>query len=263
GSAVWAFVLLDRVPAWHPWLRTVVLAGGLGTALAIVLAGARARRSALAALATAGVTLGLAAPAAWTLSTVSTAQAGQNVGAGPAVASAGGVGAGGLGAGSQRAASFGGRATAATGSPATATTVSRTLVSLLSSGSSRFKWAAATTDWQTAASIELAGGKAVMAIGGFSGVDGMTLARFEALVAAGKIHYFVSGGGRGLGGGGGLPSGARPPFGAPPLGFAGGPGSQGGPRSQGGPGAGRQKSSQIQSWVASHFRAVTVGGTTV
>jgi len=269
GSAVWAFVLLDRVPAWHPWLRTVVLAGGLGTALAIVLAGARARRSALAALATAGVTLGLAAPAAWTLSTVSTAQAGQNVGAGPAVASAGGVGAGGLGAGSQRAASFGGRATAATGSPATATTVSRTLVSLLSSGSSRFKWAAATTDWQTAASIELAGGKAVMAIGGFSGVDGMTLARFEALVAAGKIHYFVSGGGRGLGGGGGLPSGARPPFGAPPLGFAGGPGSQGGLRSQGGrgsqggPGAGRQKSSQIQSWVASHFRAVTVGGTTV
>ena len=29
GSSVWAAVLLDRVPTWHPWLRTAILVGGL------------------------------------------------------------------------------------------------------------------------------------------------------------------------------------------------------------------------------------------
>lgn len=80
----------------------------------------------------------------------------------------------------------------------------------------------------TAAPLELATGRAVMALGGFNGGDpAMTLARFERLVAAGKIHYYVAGGG-----------------------FGGGP-------------AGRGGADAIESWVASEFRAVSVGGTSV
>jgi hypothetical protein len=54
----------------------------------------------------------------------------------------------------------------------------------------------------TAAPIELATGEAVMAIGGFNGGDdAITLARFQQLVAAGRIHYYVAGGRFGGGGG--------------------------------------------------------------
>jgi len=71
-----------------------------------------------------------------------------------------------------------------------------------------------------------------MAIGGFTGSDpAPSLAEFKKLVAEHEIHYFVGGG---TGGG------------------AGGPG-----------GAGGSDSSQITSWVESHFTSKTVGGTTV
>jgi hypothetical protein len=145
--------------------------------------------------------------------------------------------------------------------------VSRALVSLLERGSSHYTWVAATTSWQTAASIELASGEPVMDIGGFSGTDNMTLARFERLVAEGKLHYYVSGGG--FGGANGLGSG-RTGFGGrdgpesprvPRGGFRGGDFPGGG--FGGGAGSGRTVASQIQSWVESHFKSTTVGGTTV
>ena len=67
-----------------------------------------------------------------------------------------------------------------------------------------------------------------MPIGGFNGSDpSPTLAQFKALVAAGKIHYFIGGGGFG--------------------------GQQGGSNA----------SSEIASWVESNFKTVTVGGTTL
>ena len=76
-----------------------------------------------------------------------------------------------------------------------------------------------------------------MAIGGFNGSDpSPTLAQFKAWVAAGRIHYFIAGGG--LGGG-----------------LAG----QGGPGGQGGSGT----ASQITSWVESTYTAKTVDGVTV
>jgi 4-amino-4-deoxy-L-arabinose transferase-like glycosyltransferase len=91
------------------------------------------------------------------------------------------------------------------------------------------RWAAATVGSQSAASLELAtGGKAVMAIGGFTGTDpAPTLAQFKAYVAAGDISYFIAGG-------------------------------QGG-----GPGGGSGTSSQITSWVEAHYTATTIGGDTV
>lgn len=96
------------------------------------------------------------------------------------------------------------------------------------------RWAAATAGSQSAASLELAtGGKAVMAIGGFTGSDpAPTLAQFKAYVAAGDISYFIAGG-QGAGGQGA------------------------------GAGSGSGTSSQITSWVKAHYTSATIGGETV
>jgi 4-amino-4-deoxy-L-arabinose transferase-like glycosyltransferase len=91
------------------------------------------------------------------------------------------------------------------------------------------RWAAATDGSQSAATLELAaGGKAVMAIGGFTGTDpAPTLAQFKAYVAAGDIAYYIASG-------------------------------QGG-----GPGGGSGAASHITSWVEAHYKATTIGGETV
>jgi hypothetical protein len=87
------------------------------------------------------------------------------------------------------------------------------------------KWAAATTGSQSAATLELASGKAVIGIGGWSGSDpAPTLDEFKAYVAAGEVKYFIAGG-------------------------------QGG-----GPGGG---SSDITDWVTANYTATTVDGQTV
>ena len=74
--------------------------------------------------------------------------------------------------------------------------VSSALVAALKSGASGYRWAAATSGSQSAASLELAtGGVPVMAIGGFSGQGGnLSLAQFEAYVKAGDIHYYIASG---------------------------------------------------------------------
>jgi hypothetical protein len=105
--------------------------------------------------------------------------------------------------------------------------VSSALLTLLEDDAGTYTWVAATTGSQAAAPYQLATGSAVMAIGGFTGSDDApTLARFQADVAAGEIHYYISGGG--MGGRGGSSS-----------------------------------ASQIASWVAAHFTATTVGGVAV
>jgi hypothetical protein len=90
------------------------------------------------------------------------------------------------------------------------------------------RWAAAVEGSQSAASLELAtGGKAVMAMGGFTGSDpAPTLAEFEAWAKAGDITYYIAGG-------------------------------QGG-----GPGGGGS-ASQITAWVEAHYKSTTIGGETV
>ena len=105
------------------------------------------------------------------------------------------------------------------------TTADAALVTLLQATTTR--WAAAASGSMSAAPYQLASGRAVMAIGGFNGSDAApTLAQFQAYVASGQVGYYLSGGG--MGGGGG----------------AGG-------------------SSDIATWVAAHYTATTVGGTTV
>jgi 4-amino-4-deoxy-L-arabinose transferase-like glycosyltransferase len=106
------------------------------------------------------------------------------------------------------------------------TTVSSALTKLLEQGASGYKWAAATEGSTGAAPLELATGDAVMSIGGFNGTDPWpTLAVFKELVAKHEIHYYVGQGSQSFGGG--------------------------------------QGSSAIASWVAAHFKKMTVGGQTV
>jgi 4-amino-4-deoxy-L-arabinose transferase-like glycosyltransferase len=122
----------------------------------------------------------------------------------------------------------GGTRTGGAGGFLNATTSSPALTKLLKADASRYTWAAATVNADSASGYQLASLEPVMAIGGFNGTDpAPTLAQFEKYVAENKIHYFIlSGGGLGTG-------------------------------------SGSDDASQITSWVESHFTAETVGGTTV
>ncbi|WP_108987155.1 ArnT family glycosyltransferase [Streptomyces coelicoflavus] len=96
ASAAWGYVLLDRTPDYLPWLKVPVLAGGLVAALGLVFAGRLGRRTALAA-AGLGLVASLAAPTAYTLSTLREGHSGSIVTAGPSGASMRGGGPGGGG----------------------------------------------------------------------------------------------------------------------------------------------------------------------
>ncbi|HTT88725.1 MAG TPA: glycosyltransferase family 39 protein [Acidimicrobiales bacterium] len=97
-SSIWAAVLLDRVPAWHPWLRTAILVAGCAAGVLLVLSpdvprywerGLAARpyrvagRTVVVGLACVAV---LAGPFAYTLATAATPHSGAIPTAGPASA---------------------------------------------------------------------------------------------------------------------------------------------------------------------------------
>ncbi|WP_460304514.1 ArnT family glycosyltransferase [Actinocorallia aurea] len=66
------------------------------------------------------------------------------------------------------------------------------LVAALRADARSFTWAAAVIGSNNAAGYQLGSGEPVMAIGGFNGTDpAPTLARFQQLVAQGRIHYFI------------------------------------------------------------------------
>jgi 4-amino-4-deoxy-L-arabinose transferase-like glycosyltransferase len=297
-TAGWAYVLLDRTPAWESWLRVALVVATLA-GLAVLGAGMLRQRFGRR-LAAIGLTLTIAAcvagPAAYSLQTISTAHTGSIPSAGPADASAGGFGAGGFGGGTREGGvggvggvggpgnTVGGRGGARTlGAPPTgagstasgaagrgavpgagstsgrsgvaqlfakgggttgapgaaggmgaggmgATTVNAPLEKALEADSGTYRWAAATSGSQSAASIELVtNGTPIMAIGGFNGEGGnISRAQFEKYVAKGDIHYYIASAGQG-----------------------GGPGGQSG------------TTSEISSWVTSHFKKVTIGGETL
>jgi len=281
-SAVWAYELLGRDASWHSWLRPLVLVCGLvGAAL---LAAWPIMRRSLAVLALSLALIGgLGAPLAYALNTSTTPHSGAIPSAGPAGAgaapggfggrggpgaqfgfragrgaAAGGTGgfgtpggAAGFGGGAPAggattgpagrfggfgAAGAGGRAAGGAGGLLSGSSPSKALVAELESGSKHYKWIAATVGANSAAGYQIGTGQAVMAIGGFNGTDpAPSLSEFEADVAAGDIHWFIGGGGGGGGGG---------------FGFGAGRGTT-------------QVSSEISSWVQSHFTATTVGGVTL
>jgi 4-amino-4-deoxy-L-arabinose transferase-like glycosyltransferase len=256
GTALWAFVLLDRTPDYLPWLRYAVLVVGLLSAGVLVALNSVPRRL-VGAVAVAALASTLAAPAAYSLSTASTAHTGSIPTAGPA--SAGRMGMPGGGPGGMRGGPGGqgglgappGMQNGTTGSTGTtgqaapqmgtggnsnaggllnASTPTSELVDLLKTDADSYTWAAAAIGSNSASGYQLASEEPVMAIGGFNGSDpSPTLAEFQAYVESGQIHYFIAGGG-GMGGG---------------------------------MGGGSGTASQITSWVEANFESTTVGGVSV
>ncbi|MET9493890.1 glycosyltransferase family 39 protein [Streptomyces sp. NPDC006552] len=269
ATALWAYVLLGRVPDHLPWLRWAVLVGGLLAGLGLAFVGRLGRRPALGA-AGLGLVAALAAPTAYTLSTLDTGHTGSIVTAGPSGAGmrGGGPGGGGFpgggkgggpggqggqmgrpptGTGNQQGGFPGGgmpgrgqngqsqkqgagRGGGGMGGLLNGAEVSSRAKKLLEKDAGDYTWAAATVGSQNQASYQLATGAPVMAVGGFNGTDpSPTPARFKQYVEDGKIHYFI-GSGSGSGGGmGGSDSGSA---------------------------------AEITSWVEAHFEKVTVGNAT-
>jgi 4-amino-4-deoxy-L-arabinose transferase-like glycosyltransferase len=195
ATATWTFVLLTRDGAWLPWLRWVIAVAGVGATTAIAMGVHRMKRAAVVVAAVALIA-GFGGTAAYTVATASVAHTGSIPASGPA--------------GDQQM-DFG-----------MSRAVSAELTAALRNTTER--WAAASTGAQGAGNLQLASGRPVMAIGGFSGSDpAPTLARFQAYVEAGEVRYYIDGG-RG-----------------------GGPGGDSG----------------IASWVQANFTAVTIGGQTV
>ncbi|MFJ4007855.1 ArnT family glycosyltransferase [Streptomyces sp. NPDC090023] len=93
ASAAWGYVLLNRTSDYLPWLKWLVLVGGLLAALGLLFLGRAPRNLALGA-ATLALAAALAGPTAYTLSTVNSAHTGSIPTAGPAGASMMGFGGG-------------------------------------------------------------------------------------------------------------------------------------------------------------------------
>lgn len=202
-TAVWDGVLLGRAPDFAPALRWGLLALGVLVATALLMGAHEFRRFAAVLATASALTLGLG-NAAYAVATAAQPHTGSIPASGPSSrAMDGGFG----------------------GGPGGEQATSTELTALLAHTTTR--WAAATSGAQSAASLSLASGKAVIAIGGFTGGDpAPTLEEFQAYAERGEIAYYVVGGGPGGGGG-------------------------------------RGGSSAIAEWVAATFPATTVGGQTV
>jgi 4-amino-4-deoxy-L-arabinose transferase-like glycosyltransferase len=163
-TAVWTFILLERNASWLPWLRWLVLAGGVLVATVLAV-GFTARRW----VAAAAVVVTLAGSGAFAVATAAETHSGSIPMSGPAVD---------------------------TDQPAGELELSQRVAELLRDTDTT--WAAATVGGTGAANLELASGRPVMAIGGWSGGDpSPTLTEFQRYVESGQIAYYVSGMGSG------------------------------------------------------------------
>ena len=194
-TAGWSFALLLRDPSWQPWLRWAVAAVGLVACTAIAMGVHRLRRAATG-VAVLAVVACLGATTGYTVITAATPHSGPIPMSGPAGAE----------------------------QPGQFTDAAPELVALLRATTTT--WAAATSGAVGAGTLQLASGRPVIGIGGFSGGDpAPTLAEFQRYVAEGRVAYFISEGGR-----------------------------------MAGPGGGGE---DIEGWVADTFTATTIGDRTV
>jgi 4-amino-4-deoxy-L-arabinose transferase-like glycosyltransferase len=253
GSA-WSAVLLERDATWLPWIRVAVVILGVLAAAALILrldslkaVTARFRRMATATVVAVSLLAGGLGSTAWTFATAAQPHSGSIPTSGPAASAMGGAGGlggrggfagpgtsgSGLADGSGLAPSGstdggnapGGTVPGGATSPDGAGTANSELTALLKASTA--KWSGIVSGASQAASLELATGTNVIALGGWNGGDPYpTLAQFQAMVANGEIGYFISGGG--MGGGGG-----------------------------------RGGNSEVATWVAANFEAQTVGNSTV
>ncbi|MGW5633421.1 glycosyltransferase family 39 protein [Streptomyces sp. NPDC003832] len=98
ATAAWGYVLLNRSADYLPWLKWLVLVGGLAAALGLLFVSRLGRGPALGVVGL-GLVAALAGPTAYTLTTVGDAHTGSIVTAGPSVQGGRGGGPGGGGGG--------------------------------------------------------------------------------------------------------------------------------------------------------------------
>jgi 4-amino-4-deoxy-L-arabinose transferase-like glycosyltransferase len=228
AGSVWSAMLLGRDASWLPWIRiTAVVLGVLAAAALLVrldshhAVPARFRRAAAAGVVVVSLLAGGLGSTAWTFATASQPHSGSIPTSGPTASAMGGLG-GQIGR-------VGGADGGADGQAGGAAASDSELTSLLKSSTA--KWSGIVSGASQAASLELATGTDVIALGGWNGGDPYpTLAQFQEMVANGEIGYFISGGGMGGGGMGGGPRGGN---------------------------------SEVATWVAANFEAQTVGTSTV
>jgi len=224
ATAWWGSRLLGRTPSFLPGLATVeVVAAAVAAVTLLALGGralARARLTSRLALAAVGV--GAAAvmlgPAAYAIDTVMQGRSGPDASAGPA-ASRGPGGPGGAAAGGAPGRAFfrgrgepppgafaRGPAEGGFGGRGGGGAADSTLIRYLEQRQGGATWLVAVESANESASIQLASGRPVMAMGGFSGGDpALSVSQLRALVGSGKLRYVLlderGGGGPGPGGG--------------------------------------------------------------
>ncbi len=95
-TAFWGWCLLNENPTWLPWLRWVMLTGGLLSAIAIVVGSVPSLRKLVAVGVLAGTLFGLTGTTAYALATTTVAHSGSIPSVGPSGSSSGGMGGGGM-----------------------------------------------------------------------------------------------------------------------------------------------------------------------
>ena len=240
-AGVQAYLLRDY-PTWSRWLTPLALGAGLSAAGTLVAARLRPRRLARVALVAGGVAVAslLAAPTTWAAYSVTHNVSAGIPTAGPAAQATNGAGGGfggpGGGFGSPRGphgapGGTGGPPSGVRGGPGGAggppsganggqgggpggqgggpggleSRANTALITYLEAHQGGATFLVATASSMDAESIIITTGKAVMALGGFSGSDQiLTTAQLARLVDNNTIHYFlIQGGGFGGPGGGG------------------------------------------------------------
>ncbi|MFI7635098.1 ArnT family glycosyltransferase [Nonomuraea sp. NPDC049400] len=181
----WSFVVLSRTGDFVPWLPWVVAGATAVGVVGLLVAAFGVRRLAAVAL-VAGLSGSLAGPTAYALTPLSSAVQGTNPTAGPA-------GSGGFG-GARQAPPTGqsesGR-TARPGGP-DGGQVSTQLIEYLEANQGDATWLVAVNSAQSASSIILSSGKAVISMGGFTGSDpAMTVAKLKEYVSSGQLKYLL------------------------------------------------------------------------
>ncbi|MFI6133711.1 ArnT family glycosyltransferase [Micromonospora sp. NPDC051141] len=236
ATAAWGYVLLDRTPDWYPALRYALAALGVVAVVGLLPSPRRALRLSLVGLVAALLT-GALGSTAYAVQTASSARSGPIPTAGPR----GGGFPGGAELTEMMARMFpGGRLPAGFpeppvggGLPGGEVRTDDPVAKLLRATTTT--WAAAVVSSSDAASLQLAGGRPVMGLGGFTGSDpAPTLTEFQRHVADGDVRYLVA-----TGGVGGTMPGA------------------------GGPMATSASVAAITDWVSSTFASTTIGGRTV
>ena len=180
-TTILSIIMLGYSNYW-PWLMwLVMIAGGVATILTLLpLSHTRRLKQIILGLV---ITASMAAPIAFSVSTVATAHSGSIPTAGPG-------------------------ASAMSNTNNESARAESTLVSFLLENRHGTTWLAAVNSANESAPIQLSSGQPVMAIGGFNGSDStLTLSQFKQLVHQGKIRYYVlnsrhekSGGPSGIGG---------------------------------------------------------------